>query len=497
MRRPVNARCSQLLRAFAVSAVVVAWVPAAAPAALRIDLSPGRPGHERSLTVIDDAPGSVNDLLVTGSSEQLTIVDRSAPIRSVRGCFVGSAATAPYPAGTPVVCHDVEPAGTLALGAGDDRVVLPFRNDEESLTLNVDGGEGTDTIVYPWPDGVLVDLAAGFGGAPLGRVQPPRRDTLARIENVAGGPGADHLLGDEGANRLDGAGAAVPVNGVGDVLEARGGDDELNLRDGTVFDKALCGAGADVARVVAIDVAALDCERLFDPAGNLLLRPVVPAPLPPATPPPRQAVGDQGPVTSPPVVQPGPAPVVPPVAEQPVAGKSVVAEVARGVVSFQAPGSGRFIRLAGKTVVPVGSTFDTAHGRVRLRTGIPAGGTQHALVSAGRFQVRQERGSRRVTFALTGRPTGCLGHAAQAAARRAGRRQPAQLWGEGKGRFRMRGRNGAATVRGTTWFMQERCTGTLMSVKRGEVSVRDFVRHRTLILRTGERFLSRYRDNRR
>ena len=48
-----------------------------------------------------------------------------------------------------------------------------------------------------------------------------------------------------------------------------------------------------------------------------------------------------------------------------------------------------------------------------------------------------------------------------------------QLWGQGKGQFRTRGRYAAATVRGTYWLTRDRCDGTLVKVNQGVVQVND------------------------
>ena len=66
-----------------------------------------------------------------------------------------------------------------------------------------------------------------------------------------------------------------------------------------------------------------------------------------------------------------------------------------------------------------------------------------------------------------------------------------QLQGDGKGSFRTRGRNSAATVRGTKWLTQERCDGTLTRVTRGTVSVRDTRARRTVVVRAGRSYLAR------
>ena len=66
-----------------------------------------------------------------------------------------------------------------------------------------------------------------------------------------------------------------------------------------------------------------------------------------------------------------------------------------------------------------------------------------------------------------------------------------QLWGDGKGRFQTRGRYAAATVRGTKWRVADRCDGTLVTVARGVVAVRDFGLGRTVLVRPGQSYLAR------
>ena len=67
------------------------------------------------------------------------------------------------------------------------------------------------------------------------------------------------------------------------------------------------------------------------------------------------------------------------------------------------------------------------------------------------------------------------------------------MWGNGKGRFPTKGRNSAATVVGTKWFVEDRCGSTLTKVARGRVSVRDFVKKKTVIVRKGKRYIARAR----
>ncbi len=70
------------------------------------------------------------------------------------------------------------------------------------------------------------------------------------------------------------------------------------------------------------------------------------------------------------------------------------------------------------------------------------------------------------------------------------RRTIRRLRGRGRGRFRTRGRYSAATVRGTDWTATDRCDGTLTSVRRGRVVVRDFRRKKNIVVRAGKSYLA-------
>jgi len=66
-----------------------------------------------------------------------------------------------------------------------------------------------------------------------------------------------------------------------------------------------------------------------------------------------------------------------------------------------------------------------------------------------------------------------------------------QLWGNGKGRFRTRGRYAAATVRGTFWLTADRCDGTLTQVKRGIIQVSDFKLTKQITVPAGKTYLAK------
>lgn len=116
--------------------------------------------------------------------------------------------------------------------------------------------------------------------------------------------------------------------------------------------------------------------------------------------------------------------------------------------------------------------------------GAPAvNGSLHpeAAVVSGRATAR--------TAAIARRPT-----VSRATAKKPPKRKGRRLWGNGKGRFRTRGRRAAATVRGTNWLVEDTCgKSTLVRVREGTVLVEDFELHRTAIVNAGQRYVTKIR----
>jgi hypothetical protein len=170
--------------------------------------------------------------------------------------------------------------------------------------------------------------------------------------------------------------------------------------------------------------------------------------------------------------------------------RRVNASVVRGTVRVKRRGQRRFTRLTGEQQIPYGSLVDTRRGRVRIVADAGGGKTQTAEFQDGLFRIVRRGGARPVTeLVLAGPLAGCRATRSRvAAAARKGRR----LWGDGKGRFRTRGRRSAATVTGTKWLVEDRCdTSTLTKVTQGKVEVRDFARRRTITLRKGQSYIAR------
>jgi len=181
-------------------------------------------------------------------------------------------------------------------------------------------------------------------------------------------------------------------------------------------------------------------------------------------------------------------------APPPVLGQSVNADVRSGTVTVKVPGAPDYVALTALTSLPVGSILDTREGSVTLNTALPGGKTQSAIFHGGLFEVRQPQGAGGLTeVVLRGALTGCSSAGARAAAvSKKKRKPPRRLWGsDSKGKFRTRGGNSVATVRGTAWYVEDRCDGTLTRVSKGSVSVYDRGRHRTVVVRAGHSYLAR------
>jgi hypothetical protein len=185
------------------------------------------------------------------------------------------------------------------------------------------------------------------------------------------------------------------------------------------------------------------------------------------------------------------APVVP--EPDPVLGTSTRATPVSGTV-LVGEGS-RLHELRTREILPIGSTVDTSDGRVKLEFETAPGADRQTfgrLMFAefydGSFAVDQGKGDSLVTLDLDDEG---VASTRAVGARAAKSKKALRLWGKAHGRFRTRGRNGAATVRGTQWLTSERTNGTLFRVVEGVVQVREFATDRLVTLRAGEEFLAK------
>ena len=167
----------------------------------------------------------------------------------------------------------------------------------------------------------------------------------------------------------------------------------------------------------------------------------------------------------------------------------MVVQQASGTVRVKRPGSSRYADLDATLGIPVGSTVDARKGVVIL-TSIPKAGAkpESAKFYDGIFKVTQSRGI--TTLALTEQLAPCSSRARVAQKKKPKTRK---LWGDGKGKFRTKGRYAAATVRGTKWLVQDGCRYTLVRVNQGSVVVRDEVKRKNIVVRKGKRYTARAR----
>ena len=151
--------------------------------------------------------------------------------------------------------------------------------------------------------------------------------------------------------------------------------------------------------------------------------------------------------------------------------------------------NGKFRTLGANESIPLGSTVDATKGRVRLTSAAGGGKTQTADFYKGQFKITQTKGKKPITQLELNGTLSC-GKAGKASSARK-KKKVRSLWGDGKGRFRTKGRRAAATVRGTKWFTQDTCTSTKITVKRGVVQVRDFVKRKNVTVRKGHSYVAR------
>jgi hypothetical protein len=195
----------------------------------------------------------------------------------------------------------------------------------------------------------------------------------------------------------------------------------------------------------------------------------------------------------------------------PVPGKSVAVGLESGTV-FITSSSGKRARLTGGATIPIGSRIDARKGRVTLTSAATGTGakTQAAQFYQGAFKIRQSvpKGNRAaalttdITLAGQASRSQCAsarGATAAAVSKKKKKKKKGphavlgKLWGNGKGKFRTNGKYSSATVRGTIWLTTDRCDGTLTTVKRGTVRVRDRRRHKTVTVKAGHSYLARAR----
>lgn len=220
------------------------------------------------------------------------------------------------------------------------------------------------------------------------------------------------------------------------------------------------------------------------------------------------------PVTSPPVLPP------------PVLGETLNVEVVSGKVFVELPSTGhaslaqpfraaidsgalapafasvskgtKFVPISEVRQIPVGSTLEATAGVARITTATATiGTTQSGEFGAGIFKLLQPRKLKGLTEMdivdnrNAKQVCATLGKRAAVAAKHLSSKVLGRLNGSAHGSFATHGQYSASTVRGTVWSVANQCSGTLTKVTRGEVSVRDFRRRKTVTLFAGQHYLAK------
>ena len=174
----------------------------------------------------------------------------------------------------------------------------------------------------------------------------------------------------------------------------------------------------------------------------------------------------------------------------PVPGKNVNALPKGGTVLAKLPGTDKFVLLDEDEQIPLGTIVDVRKGKVTIVAA--AGDGQTADFYGGIFKLGQTKGSKPITVLTLVEKLSCPKKTQASAA--AKKKKKRRLWGDGKGRFRTKGKHSAATVVGTIWLVEDRCTSTLTRVKRGRVKVRDFVKKKTVLVKAPKKYVARARS---
>jgi hypothetical protein len=206
--------------------------------------------------------------------------------------------------------------------------------------------------------------------------------------------------------------------------------------------------------------------------------------------------------------------VVPP----PVLGKTANVDVVSGKVFVALPSTAHtslagplegaveslskglhFVPITEASQIPVGSTLETTAGVARITTATSTiGKTQEGEFGAGIFKLLQSRKQKGLTELnivdnhSAKQVCASVGKKAAVAAKHVSSKVLGRLNGSDHGgQFKTNGQYSAATVRGTVWSVANQCDGTLTTVTRGAVVVRDFHRRKMITLLTGQSYLAK------
>jgi CHASE2 domain-containing sensor protein len=149
--------------------------------------------------------------------------------------------------------------------------------------------------------------------------------------------------------------------------------------------------------------------------------------------------------------------------------------------------------------IPVRAEIDTRRGRLRLAAG--GGKDKPDMVGefrGGVFLFNQLGKTDTTTVLRLSQPLGRCTAASKGRTSRTAAIRERQLWGDATGRFQIKGRYSAATVRGTVWLVRDACDRkrkhvTVTRVTSGTVEVADRIKGKTVLVGAGRSYTARGR----
>jgi HYR domain len=149
------------------------------------------------------------------------------------------------------------------------------------------------------------------------------------------------------------------------------------------------------------------------------------------------------------------------------------------------PGTNTFVPLSQAKDLPKGTTIDVT-GQAQIDLSDPKGnemiffGQNDGVPSQFVFQGTV---GGVVQLSLVG--GNLKGYRSPSAFAAKSKKPARRLWGSGKGKFTSKGKYASATVKGTIWLIADYSDHTLVTVRRGLVSVKDFVTNKTKLVPAG------------
>jgi hypothetical protein len=216
------------------------------------------------------------------------------------------------------------------------------------------------------------------------------------------------------------------------------------------------------------------------------------------------APAPEAPVVSGPGPGPGPSPggggggstttITPTLVPAPVLAQTGNALTVSGTVLVRLPGTSTFVALSSLRQIPFGTVINATHGRVKVTTAGPHGGTQEGEFFEGEFVLSQGRSGLVVATLTGGSFAGCptareRSHLARVAS--SGKHVVRKLWTNAHGSFSTKGNYAAGAVAGTEWLTEDLCDGTLIKVTRDKVAVTNLVTHRHVLVKVGHSYLAK------